>query len=486
MQAHQRQAKRSLNNPFNRRKSKSSWLRLFFTPILISLILVSIFYLFASQASPSVNDGNQVSDLIGVKDSEERAIDQKPTNNEKPKPGLLEGEKSGAHVIAYAISLTSCGSAESPPLVDGAAVLKHSVHLSSIRNADAVKKSKYDYQMIAIIHNDAKSCQPIIEKMGYKTMLVDVPVPVAEIQGDKLREAVHNSGCCGELEFIKLWAYTITDYPLVVHLDLDTLILQPMDDLFDAALSGSTDGIEKSVMWENELHKGGSEEGGNDNPINAFFTRDYNMVKAGKKPVGVQGGFIVLKPSHDVFEEFRGIIREGNYDGRGWGGLGYAFYGSMTFQGIIPYYYDAIHPGTAVELNRCIYNTMADNPRDQETVNDVVSGKCRDGRDVCEDCRERGIEEIVTAHFTLCQKPWSCLPHGEDMLQHRLCRKLFAEWYRIRADWELSRLNRNLAKEEKDNGNQVVVVGQGKTQPEHFRGFCNSTGKKGYLPVQLD
>lgn len=37
--------------------------------------------------------------------------------------------------------------------------------------------------------------------------------------------------CCGADEFIKLFAYTLTDYHRVVHLDADTLILHPMDEL---------------------------------------------------------------------------------------------------------------------------------------------------------------------------------------------------------------------------------------------------------------
>lgn len=37
--------------------------------------------------------------------------------------------------------------------------------------------------------------------------------------------------CCGADEFIKLHAYTLTDYHRVVHLDADTLILHPMDEL---------------------------------------------------------------------------------------------------------------------------------------------------------------------------------------------------------------------------------------------------------------
>ena len=313
-----------------------------------------------------------------------------------------------------------------------------------------------------------------------------MPVQIEEIQGEFLRENVHQNGCCGELEFIKLWAYTLVDYPLVVHLDLDTMVLKPMDELFDAALqSGDTRKID-SVMWPKEHHDGttatttkkttsDTSSSSSNSRIDAFFTRDYNMRKPGKLPVGVQGGFLVLRPSMKVFEEFQNIIRKGDFQrGKGWGGLGFGpFYGSMTFQGIIPYYYDAMHPGTAVELNRCVYNQMADNPRDQKTVNNVVSGKCRDGREDCEDCRERGIGEVATAHFTLCQKPWECLAHSHDTLQDNLCRMLFGEWYRIRADLERP----NVAKD--------VVVGEGKFKPEHFRGFCNGSGKKGYIPLKI-
>jgi hypothetical protein len=331
--------------------------------------------------------------------------------------------------------------------------------------------------MYAIVHDSAMSCKPILEKIGYTIKQVDVPVPVADIEGDVLRENVHQNGCCGELEFIKLWAYTLVDHPFVVHLDLDTVVLKPMDELFDAAMSVDTSHV-SAVMWSHEHHflsGGDREEGGRQGPINAFFTRDYNMRSAGKKPVGVQGGFLVIRPSMQVFEEFQAIIRKGDYrQGGGWGGKGYGpFYGSMTFQGIIPYYYDELHPGTAVELNRCVYNQMADNPRDKRTVNNVVSGKCRDGRDDCEDCRERNIDDVVTAHFTLCQKPWHCLPHDQDMLQHRLCRKLFGEWYRIRADLE------------RPNVPDDVAVGEGAYQPDHFRGFCRGPGKKGYIPLNI-
>merc|ERR1712232_2630 len=155
-------------------------------------------------------------------------------------------------------------------------------------------------------------------------------------------------GCCGEKELIKLEAYTLTQHPAIVHLDLDTLILQPLDSLFDWMLAGdqarSHDASSVALQWpEDETPE----------TINAFFTRDYNMGGAKKKrSKPVQGGFLVLRPDMKIYDEFVEIIRKGHFtDGGGWGGLTGVFYGSMTFQGIIPYFYDYLHPGTAVELN---------------------------------------------------------------------------------------------------------------------------------------
>ena len=93
--------------------------------------------------------------------------------------------------------------------------------------------------------------------------------------------------------------------------------------------------------------------------------------KKKKQNRSVQGGFLVLRPDQNVYNVFGEIIRKGDFrEGGGWGGKTGVFYGSMTFQGIVPYYYDFLHPGEAVELNRCIINQMADNPRNKRTVND--------------------------------------------------------------------------------------------------------------------
>ena len=377
--------------------------------------------------------------------------------------------------VAYAVSLTGCGSGL---LTDGAAVLKHSIHLSSIHNKES--GSLYSYKMYAIVHPSALSCSNQLSDAGYLILERDTPVPVSEIKGDYLRENVVNNGCCGEKEFIKLHAYTLLDHPVVVHLDLDTLVLRPMDELFDAMLEQDNMKLTEDKLFNSVIYHQGKLDGTavftSKTPtlpprVEAFFTRDYNMKPSQKKTALVQGGFLVLRPSLETFREFQSLIRKGDFtNGGGWGGKGYSGYGAMTFQGIIPYFYDVIHPNTAIELNRCIYNQMCDNPRDQRTVNDLVSGNCRDGREDCEDCRAVDFHVVKTAHFTLCQKPWSCLPHTENSLQHRLCRKLHHAWFRIRNDLEQSTKKSNES---------------GSFQPDQFYGYCNGSGERNYIPIVL-
>lgn len=129
------------------------------------------------------------------------------------------------------------------------------------------------------------------------------------------------------------------------------------------------------------------------------------MVSVKKKYKPVQGGFLVLRPDMDVYNEFKSIALKGDFREKGgWGGLVGPFYGAMTFQGIMPYYYDVLHPGESIELNRCVVNQMCDNPRDGKTIDNIVHGNCRTGEEDCEDCRNRPLEDIITTHYTLCQK----------------------------------------------------------------------------------
>ena len=360
--------------------------------------------------------------------------------------------------IAFAISLTGCD--RNGLHVQGAAVLGHSIRLNSAANPQS--SSRYGYKLLIFVHPDAVSCAKPFEDVGFEVLVRETPVNVTEIRGEFLRTHVHKIGCCGAKEYLKLYSYhqMMMEYPVVVHFDMDCILLRPLDDLFDAMIEGpqSTAAKNLPVMFGNPLPE----------KIDAFFTRDYNMIKPGKKYPGFQGGFLVVRPSQEAFEEYRELILEGNFvGGAGWNRTFGGYWGAQQIQGLCSYYYDGIHPGTAVELNRCYYNQMVDNPKNGESGD----GECRDGRDECQDCRETKIEEIHSAHFTQdCGKPWECRSNLKP-----LCRELVKEWHITRRKWD------NFT-----SGDLTVPIhSKGKMSPETYFGNCNGAGARNYIPFQL-
>jgi hypothetical protein len=131
-----------------------------------------------------------------------------------------------------------------------------------------------------------------------------LPLKVADIEGDYLRERIEKNGCCGATELLKLYSWSLTDYLRVVHLDMDSLVLDAMDELFE---------MDKHLI----------------------YTCDYGMMTPGSKACPVQGGFLVVKPSMEEYHALVGTVLKGDFrDGGGWGGehIGW-FWGGMTIQG---------------------------------------------------------------------------------------------------------------------------------------------------------
>lgn len=314
---------------------------------------------------------------------------------------LQTNERTKHIKIGYAVSVTKCDPSKAPGVQ--AAVVLYSIHQNSVRNPES--GSKYDYHPYAFLHPEAEECKETLELVGWDVQIRPTPVLKEEIKG-RLKEFVHEASCCQEKEFLKLYAYTLLQHPVVVHLDLDSLVLQPLDDLYDSMIYDSTDerGQEArnklSIQWKNKAMP---------DQIEGFFTRDYNMLNYGARQphqTAVQGGFIVVKPNLEVYEKYRAVIIDGNYTrGYGWGGkLRYGgYYGAAQIQGLCAYFFGAVRPNTTVELNRCVYNFMSDDPRDANADN-----KCKTQEDDCEDCRQKKIEDIKSVHFTLCGKPWWC------------------------------------------------------------------------------
>ena len=168
--------------------------------------------------------------------------------------------------IGFAVTITGCGS---DPITEGAAVLQHSIHLASVHGPWG---GKYEYHLYAIYHPDGEVCALPLADLGYTLLKRETPVQVKDIKGDFLRQNIERNGCCGEKELVKLEAYTLVQHPVVVHLDLDVVLLKPMDELFDWMLvdphdlKGKTyDTSPLPIMWtEDEVPA----------VPNAFFTRD--------------------------------------------------------------------------------------------------------------------------------------------------------------------------------------------------------------------
>jgi len=373
-------------------------------------------------------------------------------------------ERSKRPKIAYAITVTKDG-----PFVDGALVLGYAAQ--KYHSAAKGFPSAYDVELVAFAAPSVVTTIPILEKFGWKVVRRPLPVSLEEIQNQDYAQKMRDSGCCGADEFLKLWAYTLTEYHRVVHLDMDSIVLKNLDELFS---------IDKELL----------------------YTGDYNM-KGRCKYAPVQGGFLVIKPSMQTFEEFRAIIRKGNHGPAGWEGSHIGnFWGGQTIQGILPYCtcsyicfsltllsltflvslyplvslslrsptpdldYNILKPGAALELNRCVYNCMVDNPYQANTK------ICQDGQPTCQDCRLQTPEKVSSAHFTICQKPWTCTKHTNPRNKD-LCQVLHARWFALRDEFEA-----DLGIDKSYRAPETKFVAS--------LGMCRSFSSHDYLPIPID
>lgn len=449
--------------------------RLFQTNIVRDLTLVSLVFMIISvyRSHKSLHQQFiQLTSSITTSDQLPLLFLPPNTKNNYTNDDSAVTINNNVTTIAYAISLTSCGGRSAS--LDGAAVLRH-----SIRRFD---NERYNSHFVAFIHPNATACVDDLRDIGYETLVRPTPVNNTSIRGN-LRKYVEGASCCGSAEFLKLYTYQLTDYPIAVHLDMDVAILKPLYDLYDAMLDGpfSPSYSRLPIMWNRHNVSTLPTD------IQAFFTRDYNMLSyAGyRKPheTAMQGGFLVVKPNATVFDEMVEIILEGKYEaGYGWGGPQLKFggtYGSAQIQGLVAYYYGHVHPHSAVELNRCIVNTMVDKPFDQK--NGTCLAPLENG--TCEDCRKTSVDDVVSTHFTVCQKPWWCPSHNDEKNPgDKLCFDLHKRWFQLRWELEMERARR-------DSRYNISFVtprkGNEERGPWVVKGNQSFCGRDGYIPMNM-
>jgi hypothetical protein len=77
--------------------------------------------------------------------------------------------------------------------------------------------------------------------------------------------------------------------------------------------------------------------------------------------------------------------------------------------GLLPYFFTILtDPSYSLEVNRCIYNNMFDNP----------------------ECRNTSEPLVKNVHFTVCQKPWTCHRHDRNVR----CNLFLDKWYQLRRE----------------------------------------------------
>jgi hypothetical protein len=209
----------------------------------------------------------------------------------------------------------------------------------------------------------------------------------------------------------------------VVHLDVDFVFHQPMDDVFDALLYDKDSAIGRAARARIPREQPETDPWP-DRP-QAMLMCDWPQVMPGRR-AGYQAGFLVARTNPAVMDNVVEIVKEGNYvEGfqkeNGWGGKGYGgFVGAMAMQGLVAYYYDIIAPDAWVELNQCQFNQLF-RSMPSFRANHPKVGKCCNNLDYCEDCMHTSLDKIHSIHFTQCHKPWNCIGEGNGkLLRHKV------------------------------------------------------------------
>ena len=136
----------------------------------------------------------------------------------------------------------------------------------------------FDIGLLAFVHPNVSSSRPLLIQMGFQVIVAPTPINTSAIRYEFLRTKIDKNGCCGASELIKLNSYRMIEYDYVVHLDADTFLLNPIEELFEFP-----------------------------NRYSLQYTTDPNMAShKGKNKMPVQGHISVFFPCiHDCTIELR-------------------------------------------------------------------------------------------------------------------------------------------------------------------------------------
>jgi len=462
--------------------------------VLLSLLLVALVMiqgLYLILLNPITENTHQFLDSLPDEDARSISSTANHINNNNKHQDQGQEEQNQQQQqqppikIAYAVTVSKCESLQSDAL-QSAPLLAHHIHAMSCRNqqnngADTIHRSKYDYHLFALASKTQviPECVNLLEQFGYEVLLLDLPINETLITNKPYLTYLHTNGCCGAHEFIKLYAYTLTKYPLVIHLDLDTMLLQPLDDLIDSfILEGEAN---RNVARSKLQIMRPTQTGGKTNTIQAMFTRDYQQVfmalraSTNYKHIPIQGGFFAVVPNQTVFDILIDMVHTANYTiTGGWGGIMHttSCWGDPQIQGLLGYYYSFIQPDQGLELHNCYYNNILSEP--------IWDGTCIPQVEPCIDCRKVPPQEVKLSHPIFCHKPWSC-PRWEKEGKKHFPRATPCRWYLNK--WYLTRkqVEEGWSMNHQRKWNKTVADGEFMT--DIFLGYCHEN--KTFIPMDF-
>mmetsp|Transcript_18959 Transcript_18959/g.54632 ORF Transcript_18959/g.54632 Transcript_18959/m.54632 type:complete len:827 (-) Transcript_18959:89-2569(-) len=363
---------------------------------------------------------------------------------------------------------------------DAAAILQYSIAKVHARGG-----SRYDYQMYVIIHPSAVRCvdstngditdrHAILTALGYRVLIRSEPVSLRDFGSsnpdqqrvENYKRDVEHAVGGGYRDFVRLHSFAMIWHNLVVMVDLHTMFLQPIEDLYDALLGASNGNtIELPRLDALRIRP----------KTQLLFTRDYNTVTPHSFNSGYETGLLVLEPNQSVFDDLVNLLLVGQYDTvSGWGTVG-SFVGypkAKLSSGLLPYYFEHVRgseKNAAVEISACVYANKNDEPHVRLPDKSEV---CRDGTSNCVDCRARPFEDIRVAIMTVCRSPWTCFFHQQQREEIKHCRWFHSTWFQFRKELE-----------EQKQDEFPPVDNSGGYFVKHYHGYCSRQGFVGYTPM---
>jgi hypothetical protein len=323
---------------------------------------------------------------------------------------------------------------------DAALVLGHSIRQVHSETNSKGGSDKYSADLIALVTPNVLIARPILQAYGWRVVEKPLPVQEDEIENTLFAQQFKSSSKEGMFELMRLWTFAFTGYHRVVYLDVDSLVLRNLDELFD------------------------------DDHLELQYTGDFEH-KEHSPAVPIRDSFLIVKPSIDRFEQIKSMIKKGKHNRNGWfdSRIG-NFWGGQTLKGLLPYVYYAKHKGKGKLLDSCKYHNLAASPHRPGTK------KCWGAERNCPDCRLTNITDVLTLDYSACGQPWLCSKLiNKQHDNQQACKAMHQKWFEVRDDLERTH---KVDLSYRFDGSKTAVVWS--------IGMCAGWGDQRYLPIPLN